>query len=156
MSYTEEQQKLIIELKAKISVCQKQYASWKKWCEKIGHDDIWLNVEPALVAKGNYYQAEIVRAKHNMARYILGRDEEPASYPGVWIEAIEKNLANIPHMVQSLTTDKYEAKRTENKGVMGECWQLNYTLGCELFENFLNNFKEFADWGKKRTYGGSV
>ncbi len=156
MTYTDEQQKLIEEMKAKVIVCEKQHASWKKWCDKIDAGDVWEFAELAIEAKGNYYRAEIVRAKHNIARHMLGRNPEPASYPGIWMEAIEKQLASIPRIIQDLTNDKYEARRTENKGAIGECWGLNYKLGCELFETFLKNFKDFADWGKRRTYGGSV
>lgn len=156
MAYTTEQKEIIDDLKLKVAKCQKQYALWRKWCEKTGNDELWRVIEPAIVAKGIYYKAEIVRAKHNIARFMLGRDQDPAPYPGFWIEELDKALTSAPWRIQELTHDKKEVERTEGWGVFGECYQLNYQLGCELFEIFLSNFKEITNWGKRRTYGGSV
>lgn len=156
MTYAAEQQKLIEEMKAKVVICEKQYSSWKAWCYKISAGDVWEFAGMALEAKVNYYKAEIVRAKHNIARHMLGRDPEPTQYPGFWLEEIDRSLTCLPSQINNLIYDKQEMRRTEDKGLIGECWQLNYELGCRLYENFLENFKDFADLGKRRTYGGQV
>lgn len=143
-------------MKTKVASCQQQYANWKSWCEKTRHMEIWEVAEPAIIVKGNFYKAEIVRAKHNIARHMLGRDPEPSMFAGVWLEEIDKALAKVGERIQNLAEDFYECKRTEGKGAIHECWVLHYELSTIIFGKFLNSFTELAEWGKRRTYGGSV
>lgn len=159
MTYTEEQQQLISDLKKQVAECRKQYTTTKQWCFRSGNADLWPLIEPAIVAKAGYYKAEILRARHNIARYMLGREPLVDPYPGFCLEHIDYCLGKLPQEIEMREVDyqKLQTLRQKSKDQTKiQCYEIFYNIDQQLCELSIEWLKSDTEQLTRRIYGGSV
>lgn len=157
MSYGDEQQQLISDLKVKVDECRAQYKYWHGWCRKYGQLEVWQDIEPAIILKADYYKAEIIRAKHNIARYMLGRDTQDVRYTGMWLEDIDYQLEHLPEEVANLEIlwDRVQAAKDRSEVYQ----QLANSLyeGANLSYDITRKaLRDDVEWGRRKLYAGTV
>lgn len=157
MSYGDEQQQLISDLKVKVDGCRAQWRHWREWCKKYGQLEAWQYIEPAIILKADYYKAEIIRAKHNIARYMLGRDTQDVRYVGMWLEDIDYQLEGLPNDIVEIDEcwDRVNAWKNES--------QVKQDLAASLYEGAnlmydltIKALQHDVEWGRRKIYAGEV
>lgn len=157
MAYVNDQQQLIHELKKNIAACRKQYAYWRQWCRDAHELEVWVHMEAAIVAKADYYAAELIRAKHNIARYSLGADvQEPFRLAEAWVADIDEALREVPSRLQDMENDNKLVKKAGDNKTKRELAVSTFELANSLYEMTVAQLDDRAQALRRKTYGGTV
>jgi len=154
MSYGDDQQAAIATLHVKVTECREQYKQWRRWCKATNNLAVWEHIGPAIITKADYYKGEITRAKHNLARYMMGRDPEEPRYPGIWLEDIDYCLRMLPEEATSI--EQLEQEVRASQGTVKEINESFYASAMKLYKLTINSLTADTEFGRNKIYAGSV
>ena len=129
-----ELQQTITELRAKVAANRETYGQYRAalypfWTEP------WEAVAVAIIARVAYYRGEVLRAKHNLARYMRGEDaQEPRSYMDMWLPMLDDDLVKLHNSV------------VEVQNATGKLKQFNSWGHAVPLDNLDDSTIDFEDW----------
>lgn len=139
---------VIDELRRLIAVDHKMYLEYKEWLWPM-YPNEWQAVKDALIIRSRWYRGEMLRAKHNVARYMRG--EEPKNQRLMdkddpdWVDHDIRELHNS--LVDWIDTGKKTYRTPEAKKISNE---LTYSM----LEMSIESLNRTSRWLEKSTYGG--
>lgn len=144
-------QAYIDEMRRRIAADKQRYEEHHKWLYP-WHPDLWAVVAGALIARARYYRGEILRAKHNVARYMRG--EEPTKQmPHVqfWVDSVDVELEELRTALEdALSWDGQRKAQYANAEVAKSMEEMSNSL----LQASSSQLKKTKDLIERYTYGG--
>lgn len=151
----QDMQQRIAKLRAVVVADKKLYDECREQPKYYDGLEIWKSVSKLIIAHANFYRGEMIRAKHNVARYMRG-DEPTEQIKLAWlwagdmlyaIESVYDSMERQEEMFRFSQGLPHESHKQELIAAMLE-------LGNEIIQMEQSIIKNLTDTLERYTYAG--
>jgi len=124
-------------------------------CKGYGSVEVWGPVSKVIIAHANFYRGEILRAKHNLARYMRGDEPvEQKKFVWFWVNDVQHAVESVYDSVEQNDAAYARLEKLPRENPKYELAQSMFNLADSTLEANKNYLKDLTETLTRYTYGG--
>lgn len=151
----QDMQQRIAELRAVVLADKKLYDECKSRPTYYDGIEIWKPVARLIIAHANFYRGEMLRAKHNMARYMRGDEPtEQKKFVWFWAGELEHTVDSIYESMAQQDETFRLSQRVPRESPKDQLMTAMLELGNSVIQMEQSMVKDLTDTLERYTYAG--